>query len=352
MTRSARRGSRDIGGTGTGGTLRRALANDKSDCSVPSVALSLPLTPPMTRRDFLLSSGAAASLTLAASATDTPSRAPARAPRLLRKGFMLGTLNSDSAKALSLEARFRLLRDAGFAGVEVNSALDQKEVLAARDRAGLEIPSVVVATHWARPLTDANPAIRAEGLEGVRQALRDAHAYGAASVLLVPGVVTKDVSYSDAYTRSIAAIRDLLPLAESLGVAIAIENVWNRFLLSPLEAAAYVDQFQSRWVRWHFDVGNIVNYGWPEQWIRTLGPRIVQVHAKEYSRSVRDKRGPFAGFQVELLEGDSDWPATVAALDAVGYRGWLITEQWRPPEVPDAEWLARLSGHLDRILAL
>jgi L-ribulose-5-phosphate 3-epimerase len=303
----------------------------------------------MTRRDFLLSSGAA----VAASSLGSGAVATAtRGPRQIRKGFMLGTLNSDSAKALPLEARFRLLRDAGFAGVEVNSALDQREVLAARDRTGLEIPSVVVATHWARPLSDSNPAIRAEGLEGVRQALRDAHAYGAASVLLVPAVVTKEVSYADAHARSTAAIREALPLAESLGVILAIENVWNRFLMSPLEAAAYIDQFQSRWVRWHFDVGNIVTYGWPEQWIRTLGSRIVHVHAKEYSRSIRDKRGPYAGFQVELLEGDCDWPATVAALDAVGYRGWLTTEQWRPPELSDAAWLARLSSQLDRILSL
>lgn len=285
----------------------------------------------------------------------TPAAAPAtpapKFPRKHRKGFMYGTLNSETAKKLSVLERFRLLREAGFDGVEVPSALDQREVLAAREATGLEIPSVVVSTHWARPLSDGNPTVRAAGLEGLRQGLRDANAFGARSVLLVPAVVTKDVSYAEAFQRSTAEIAKALPLAESLGVIIAIENVWNRFLLSPLEAAAYVDAFKSPFVRWHFDVGNIVTYAWPQQWIHTLGSRIVQVHVKEYSRKLRDEKGPFAGFRVDLFEGDSDWPETMAALDAIGYSGWLITEQWRPPEMADAAWLAHLSKQLDRINA-
>ena len=313
----------------------------------------------MNRRSFLCSAATlgaalplASRLAAQAPAAGTATAvAPARPPRKLRKGFMYGTLNSESAKKLSLLERFRLLREGGFEGVEVPSALDQREVLAARDATGLEIPSVVVSTHWARPLSDANPTVRAAGLEGLRQGLRDANVFGAKSVLLVPAVVTKDVGYVDAYQRSIAEITKALPLAESLGVTIAIENVWNRFLLSPIEAAAYVDAFKSPLVRWHFDVGNIVTQAWPEQWIRTLGSRIVQVHVKEFSRKIRDQKGPFAGFQVDLLEGDSDWPETMAALDAVGYSGWLITEQWRPPEMTDPAWLAHLSKKLDLINA-
>jgi len=311
----------------------------------------------MNRRNFIHAAaalGAALPFSPRLSA-QAPAVAPAvsapRVPRKHRKGFMLGTLNSETAKKLSLLERFRLLREAGFDGVEVPSALDQREVLAARDATGLEIPSVVVSTHWARPLSDANPTVRAAGLEGLRQGLRDANAYGARSVLLVPAVVTKDVSYAEAFQRSTAEIAKALPLAESLGVIIAIENVWNRFLLSPLEAAAYVDAFKSPFVRWHFDVGNIVTFAWPQQWIQTLGSRIVQVHVKEYSRKLRDEKGPFAGFQVDLLEGDSDWPETMAAFDAVGYTGWIITEQWRRPEMTDAAWLAHLSGQVDRIKA-
>jgi hexulose-6-phosphate isomerase len=168
-------------------------------------------------------------------------------------------------------------------------------------------------------------------------------------VLLVPAVVTKDVSYTDAYTRSMAEIKKALPLAEELGVAIAIENVWNQFLLSPLEAVSYVDSFKSPMVRWHFDVGNVVHQGWPEHWIRVLGSRIAKVHVKEYSRKLRDTKGPRAGFDVELMQGDSDWPAVMRALDEVKYDGWMITEQRRPPGLSDAAYLEHLIGKLNAI---
>lgn len=265
---------------------------------------------------------------------------------------MFAMLNSPTANKLSLRNRFQLLRDAGFAGVEVPGAMNQTEVLAARDAAGLAIPSVIVATHWTHPLSSPNPTMRATGLEGLRQGLRDAKAYGASSVLLVPGVVNKDIAYADAYARSAAEIAKAVPLAESLGVIIAIENVWNQFLLSPLEAVAYVDAFKSPFVRWHFDVGNVVNTGWPDQWVRTLGSRIAKVHVKEYSRKLREEKGPRAGFQVELLAGDSDWPAVMAALDAVGYTGWLIAEQYRPPDLTDAAWLAGVSAKMDEIISI
>jgi len=300
----------------------------------------------MLRRTFLQSSAALAAL----SASGVTRAAPAK--RSLKKGFMFQTLNTPAARKLSLRDRFQLLRDAGFAGVELPSALNQTDVLAARDATGLEIPSVVVSTHWVKPLSHPSANERAVGLEGLLQALRDAKAYGAKSVLLVPAIVNQDVSYADAYTRSVAEIKKALPLAAELGVVIAIENVWNHFLLSPLEAAAYVDQFASPWVRWHFDVGNIVNTGWPQQWIPTLGPRIVAVHVKEYSRKLRDEKGPRAGFQAELLTGDSDWPQVMAALDGIGYNGWMIVEQSRSPGLDDATWLAGLVTKMDQILAL
>ena len=300
----------------------------------------------MNRRDFLLSSAALAALAPFARAQPTAGK-----KRALKKGFMYGTFGGPNLEKLNVADRFALLRAAGFDGVEVNSAMDQTEVLAARDQTGLAIPSVVISTHWAKPLSDPNPATREIGLEGLKQGLRDAKAYGASSVLLVPAVVTKETSYADAYARSVAEIAKAVPLAESLGVVIAIENVWNRFLLSPLEAVAYVDSFKSPFVRWHFDVGNIVNTGWPEHWIRTLGPRVVQVHVKEYSRKIRDEKGPGAGFRVDLFEGDSDWPKVLAALDEIRYSGWMITEQYRPPGLEDAAWLAQLSAKLDAVIA-
>jgi hexulose-6-phosphate isomerase len=105
-------------------------------------------------------------------------------------------------------------------------------------------------------------------------------------------------------------------------------------------------------VRWHFDVGNIVAHGWPEHWIRVLGPRIAKVHVKEYSRKLRDTRGPRAGFEVELMQGDSDWPAVMRALDEVKYSGWMITEQRRPSGLSDAAYLAHLSEKLDAIFTV
>jgi hexulose-6-phosphate isomerase len=244
-----------------------------------------------------------------------------------------------------------MVRDAGFHGVEIQSGSDQKEVLAARDAAGLEIPSVLMASHWTHPLSSPNPSDRQTSVNNLKQALRDARAYGARSVLLVPAVVTKQVSYADAHKRSVEEIKKCVPLAEELGVAIAIENVWNGFLLSPMESAQYCDSFQSPMVKWHFDVGNVVNFGWPEQWVRILGPRIVTVHVKEYSRALRDEKGPRAGFQAEFFTGDSDWPSVMAAFDDVGYKGWLIAEHTYRPTGMDAEtWLRNISANMDQML--
>lgn len=305
----------------------------------------------MNRRSFLRSTAALAALApLAAHAATTPAKPAGKRP--LKKGFMFGTLGSPTARSLSVQQRFQLLKEAGFDGVEVASAMDQKEVLAARDAVGLEIPSVVISTHWAKPLTHPSESERKVGLEGLLQGLKDAKAYGAKSVLLVPGVVNKDVSYTDAYTRSIAEIKKAIPLAESLGVAIAIENVWNAFLMSPLEAAAYVDGFKSPMVKWHFDVGNVINTGWPQHWVEALGKRIAAVHVKEFSRKLRDEKGPRAGFQVELLAGDSDWPQVMAALDKIPYSGWMISEQYRPPGLTDAAWLSGVATKMDQIISL
>jgi L-ribulose-5-phosphate 3-epimerase len=311
----------------------------------------------MNRRTFLqsttLAAWSAASLTFAANnAARTPASSTTRKRPHLKKGLMFNTFRGATADRLSIGQKFELVRDAGFDGIEIRAALNQAEVLAARDTTGLAIPSVTGSVHWVKPLSDPNPSVRETGLEALRQALRDAKAYGATSVLCVPAVVSKEVSYFDAWQRSSAEIAKAVPLAESLGVAIAIENVWNQFLLSPLEAANYVDAFKSPMVRWHFDVGNVVNQGWPEHWIRVLGPRIAKMHVKEYSRKLRDTKGPRAGFDVELMEGDSDWPAVMRAIDDVKYTGWMITEQRRPPGLDDRGFLEHLSRKLDAIFAL
>ena len=249
----------------------------------------------------------------------------------------------------SLEDKFRLLVELGFDGVELNSPndLDPEQVLAAKRASGIAIPGVVDSVHWRDTLGDADPEVRARGLVGLEAALRDAKTYGASTVLLVPAVVNKSTSYADAYRNSQTEIRKVLPLAEELGVKIAIENVWNNFLLSPLEAAGYVDEFESPWVGWFMDIGNVVTYGWPEQWIRVLGPRILKLDIKEYSRKRRDEEGRWKGFGVKIGEGDCDWPAVVRALDEIGYSGWASAEV----EGGGRERLREIKERMDRVLA-
>src|SRR2546421_4001804 len=302
----------------------------------------------MNRREFLKTSTSALAVAALAprafAAEEKKSEAATTSKRSLKKGIMWGTV---AVKGPVLEV-MKAIKEAGFAGTEMMSHMDQDEVLRARDKTGLVIPSVCGTHHWGKPLSDPNPKVREEGLEALRQTLRDAKRYGATSVLLVPAVVNKDVSYADAYTRSQAEIRKAIPLAEELGVKIAIENVWNQFLLSPLEAARYVDEFNSQAVGWHFDVGNVINFGWPEQWIRVLGKRIQKLHIKEYSRKKRDTEGLWKGFDVAYLEGDNNWPAIMKALDDVGYHGWGIAEQGGGDSL---EGLKNLSQGMSRIFA-
>src|ERR1043165_7447455 len=275
----------------------------------------------MKRREFLKATvGAVAISAVLPSALAAES---ALTHRPIKKAIMWATVGMKG----SVLEKMKAIKEAGFEGVEMASHMDQDEVLKGRDETGLVIPSVCGAHHWDKPLSHPDPKVREEGLEALKQTLRDAKRYGASSVLLVPAVVNKEVSYSDAYTRSQAEIRKAIPLAEELGVKIAVENVWNQFLLSPLEAARYVDEFNSPAVGWHFDVGNIINYGWPEQWVRVLGKRIQKLHIKEFSRKRRDKEGLWKGFDVPLLEGDDDWPSVMKALDDVGWSGWAMTEQ-------------------------
>ena len=299
----------------------------------------------MNRREFLQQSAGAVALAAVAPAgfaAEQGGGAPVPT-RPIHKAIMYATLGIKGTVLEKLQAA----KEAGFEGVEMMSHMDQDEVLRARDQTGLTIPSVCGKEHWAKPLSHPDPKVRAEGLAALEQTLRDAKRYGATSVLLVPGVVNQEISYNDAYTRSQAEIRKAIPLAQELGVKIAIENVWNHFLLSPLEAARYVDEFASPAVGWHFDVGNIINSGWPEQWIRILGHRIQKLHIKEYSRKKRDAQGLWKGFDVRLLEGDDDWPAVMKALDEVGYKGWAMTEQ---PGGDTLEGLKDLVRRFDRIL--
>lgn len=271
----------------------------------------------------------------------------------LKKAYMLGTF--PNRNDYTIMEQFQMLENCGFHGVEPDSGLDRTEVLRARDETGLEIPSIVVSTHWSQPLSSPDPSVRRAGLDGVEIALEDAHEYGAKCILLVPGRVTEEVTYDMVYQRTQAEINKVVPLAEELGVKIAIENVWNQFLLSPLEAARYVDEFNSDAVGWYFDIGNILNYGWPQHWIRILGERIMMIHIKEYSIQKRNDEGPYAGFRVNYLEGSNNWPEIMKALKDINYNGkyGIAEPAFREPDVSHERWLKEyVSDRMDTIFAM
>jgi len=267
----------------------------------------------MNRRDFVAASAALAG---------TGNLAPARLP--IRKGIYVSMLPKGS-----WEERFRLARAVGFEDVELATTPDMKEAEAAKKAAqatGVRIHSVMNQAHWKFPLSSPDQAVVAQSIQGMETSLQNAKFWGADTVLLVPAVVNKEVGYKDAWDRSVQAIRKMLPLAEKLKVVIGIENVWNKFLLSPIEFANYVDQFKSPWVKAYFDVGNIVLYGFPQDWIQTLGKRIVKLHFKDFSfrrdPAIKKSAADFCA----LREGDVDWKAVHQALAGIGFQGTATVE--------------------------
>lgn len=264
----------------------------------------------IARRTFLKSTAAA----LAAGALEARAQEASAAAPPWKKAFMLGTRQGP------ILPDFELLKAAGFEGVELPSPnrLDRDEVLRARDKTGLKIHGVSGSRHWAEPLSSPDPRVVENGLAAIRQEIEDCKAYGGTTVLVVPAVVNPQVGYRDAYKRSQANIRTLIPLAERHGIKLAIEEVWNKFLLSPIEFARYIDEFQSPWVGAYFDVGNVVEYGYPQEWIRELGKRILKIHIKEYKSEKR--------FNYPIGEGGINWAEVRKALLEVGYQGWITAE--------------------------
>lgn len=301
-----------------------------------------------SRRQFLKSTaGAACSLPLAGSAFSAiaategveTGASGSPAPLSLKKGVVLDMV----PKTLSFADRFRMARDSGFEVVQAPTTPDQREaeeMKSAAAAAGIRIDSVMNMDHWKYPLSSADPAVVEKSLAGMRTSLHNAKLWGSDAALLVPAVLDPQTSYREAWTRSQTQIRKLLPLAEELKIIIAIEEVWNKFLLSPLEMASYIDEFHSPWIQAWFDVGNVVLYGYPQDWIRTLGKRTVKVHLKDFKR--RDDGYAW----VNLGDGDVDWSAVRAAFSDVGYSGSVIAEL----RSGDAAYLADVSRRIDRLL--
>jgi L-ribulose-5-phosphate 3-epimerase len=269
-------------------------------------------------------------------------QAPAPPPAI-RKSTLISMLPKEGSYA----ERFAIARDASFEAIEMRTVTRDEEAAEIREasqKAGLRVHSVMNEEHWRSPLSSNDPETVNRSVRGMETSIRNAKLWGADTVLLVPAVVDAATSYRDAWTRSQRVIRErLLPIAREAKVIIAVEEVWNKFLLSPLEFVRYVDEFESPLVRAYFDVGNVVIYAFPQDWIRTLGARIVKIHLKDFNMDRQNGRFTWKN----LGEGDIDWPEVRRALQEIGYAGYVTTEL----AAGDAAYLKDVSGRVDRFLA-
>jgi hexulose-6-phosphate isomerase len=299
-----------------------------------------------SRRSFLHTTAATVAGAWAARAAGAPNTARAAAAPAggtPKKAVLVSML----PKELSMVERFKLAKEAGFEATEVHTVDDPKqaeEMRAAQEASGLKIHSIMNEAHWQFPISSADPEVVRKSVAGMETSLRNAALFKAGAVLLVPAVVDAKTSYADAWKRSQQVIRErILPLATELKVIVAVEEVWNKFLLSPLEFARYVDEFDSPWVKAYFDVGNVVFYGYPQDWIRTLGGRIVRVHLKDFK--VDREEGRFTW--PNIGEGDIDWVEVRKAFRDIGYDGYMTTEI----EGGDRKYLTDVNARLDRFLS-
>jgi L-ribulose-5-phosphate 3-epimerase len=272
----------------------------------------------------------------------TRPRQPAAGPAAIKKAVLISMLPKD----LPYADRFALARASGFEGIEMQTIARPEEVAEIREAAvksGLRVHSVMNMDHWRLPLSSGDPDVVNRSVQGMETSLRNAALWGADTVLLVPAVVDATTPYKQAYERSQRVIRErLLPIARDLKVIIAVEEVWNKFLLSPVEFARYVDELDSPWLKAYFDVGNVVIFAFPQDWIRTLGPRIVKIHLKDFNFDRPNGRFTWK----PIGEGDIDWPEVRRALHDIGYGGYVTTE------VPggDAAYLKDVVTRVDRFL--
>jgi L-ribulose-5-phosphate 3-epimerase len=267
---------------------------------------------------------------------------------------------------MTLRECFQLAHRAGFDGVEVNYNLEGDlspaagdkelgEIRAEAERIGIAISGVCSFLFWPYPLTANSEATRKRALEIAKRMIHAAHELGTKNLLVVPGAVgipwlkdAETVPYSLCDERARAAVRELLPLAEKEDVHLNIENIFfNGYLLSPRDMVEFVDSFGSDHVHVHFDTGNIMPFQFPEHWIPILGKRIRNIHFKEYTKKGTD-------FSLEsfrpLLDGTTDWPAVIDALEKVSYKDYLTFEYFHPFQHFPEALVFQASDALDRML--
>ncbi len=285
----------------------------------------------MNRRTFLSTS---ASIALAGSAIGADE---VKKP-ILKKAVKYGMIGEGK----TVLDKFELIKKLGFEGVEIDSpsGLNLEEANEAQKKTGIKIHGVIDSVHWRDTLSHPDEKVRAKGLAALIGAIKDAKTVGADTVLLVPGVVNKTVSYQECYERSQAEVKKALPEAEKAKVKIAIETVWNEFITKPEQLVQYVDDFKSEWVTAYFDISNMIKYGVaPADWIRKLGKRMVKFDFKGYSKTKS---------WCPIGEGDENWPEVLKALGEVGYNGWATSEVGGGGE----KHLRDIAERMDKVLGL
>ena len=274
--------------------------------------------------------------------------------------FVKGICSIIFPKELPRAECFAQAKSAGFDAIELaignDLPLDVSRDDARRMGEAAEKAGIRIATLWVseplhqNPLNSPDPAARTRGVEAVRKAITIAGDLNCGALLLYAVRLGSgprlEVGSQDTWDRYTAELKKLVPDAERAKVLLNPENVWNKFLLSPLEMRSFVDQFHSPWVGTHFDAGNVMQYGYPEDWIVTLGQRIKRIHFKDFKLSAGAEPGHFA----DLLQGDVNWKAVMAALVKTGYNGPLSPEIGRNPNQPDQ--LKQVSAAFDKILAM
>lgn len=295
----------------------------------------------MDRREFLQGAAKTALVMGLASRVVGIQADEERSPKMNTESPKKALILSMLPDKLSMGDRFKLAADLGFQGMEVGPTNDPHEIRILRgasEKAGIPIHSIIYGG-WGGPLSTADPAAGAQAVEAAKLALQSAKELGATGLLLVPGVVNPDTRYVDAYNRSQKRVKELIPTAEKTGVTICIENVWNHFLLSPMEFARYIDEINSPFVQAYFDVGNVIGaFGFSQDWILTLGKRIKKMHLKDFKLSDRSWQN--------LGDGSVDWPAVKQALHDIGYTGFMTTELGGG----DERYLGDLSKRIDKLL--
>lgn len=311
----------------------------------------------INRRRFLQTSSAALA---AAAVTTAPAADPVAASAKPRFQFSV-KWGMIAEPGLSVTDKFKLLKDLGYDGVEMDSqyTVPAKEILAAQDATGLPAQGVVNANHWSIRLSDPTAEIRAKAVQELLDGIRYTHAIGGSTLLLVPGAVRdpKNENKEQVWERSIAGIRQVIPLAAELGVRIGIENVWNQFLYQhgndaptdqkPDEFIRYVDEIASTWVGIYFDLSNHRKYSHGPAWIRAMGSRIIKCDTKDYllAKDAEVKEGRKEGF-CDIGDGSVDWPGTRQALADINYYGWISSEVGGGNRDRLADNLARMKKHL------